>query len=235
MRTINFVSITAAAAAMSVVPAHSFVLPAATFTRRHYNNKRFITETSLSMLWHISSTISGYQPLEASAEFSSATVSLHDSNDSTDLSRPADDDSLLQDEEEQEPLVILPNMEKAWRYAKKPLLSIGAKGATPSHGNSLRQLLEAHQVVKIKVNTKQFSNSLNIAFETLSALAKQAGMADELELLHVRTSENIILVGAKGMREKIESNEFPPPPKEDEEEWSKERRKEELKAGALSS
>jgi len=47
-------------------------------------------------------------------------------------------------------------MEKTWRYIKKPLLSIGAKGATFSHGNSLRQLLEAHTAVKVKVNIKQF-------------------------------------------------------------------------------
>ena len=47
-------------------------------------------------------------------------------------------------------------MEKVWRYAKKPLMSIGAKGANFSHGNSLRQLLDAHTVVKVRVNTKQF-------------------------------------------------------------------------------
>ena len=46
--------------------------------------------------------------------------------------------------------------EKVWRYAKKPLLSIGAKGATPSHGNSLRQLLDDHTVVKVKMNTKAY-------------------------------------------------------------------------------
>lgn len=46
--------------------------------------------------------------------------------------------------------------EKAWRYAKKPLLSIGAKGASFSHGNSLRQLLDAHTIVKVKVNTNKF-------------------------------------------------------------------------------
>lgn len=47
-------------------------------------------------------------------------------------------------------------MEKVWRHAKKPLLRIGAKGATHSHGNSLRQLLDDHTVVKVKVNTRKF-------------------------------------------------------------------------------
>jgi RNA-binding protein YhbY len=49
--------------------------------------------------------------------------------------------------------------EKVWRYVKKPLLSIGSKGASLSHGNSLRQLLEDHTAVKVKVNTKAFGTS----------------------------------------------------------------------------
>ena len=50
----------------------------------------------------------------------------------------------------------LDEVEKAWRYVKKPLLSIGAKGAKISHGNSLRQLLDSHTAVKVKVNTNKF-------------------------------------------------------------------------------
>lgn len=46
--------------------------------------------------------------------------------------------------------------ELAWRYAKKPLLRIGSKGATLTHGNFLRQLLESHTAVKVKVNTRKF-------------------------------------------------------------------------------
>ena len=52
--------------------------------------------------------------------------------------------------------------EKVWRYVKKPLLSIGSKGATLTHGNSLRQLLEAHTVVKVKVNTKKFDGTYGV-------------------------------------------------------------------------
>lgn len=65
-----------------------------------------------------------------------------------------EDFEILFGEEEEEP--DLDVTEKAWRYAKKPLLSIGAKGATGSHGNSLRQLLDSHTVVKVKVNTNKF-------------------------------------------------------------------------------
>lgn len=66
------------------------------------------------------------------------------------------DDSLeMEMEMEPEPKKTpsLTNMEKAWRYVKKPYLSIGSKGAGPSHGNSLRQLLDQHSVVKVKINT----------------------------------------------------------------------------------
>lgn len=47
-------------------------------------------------------------------------------------------------------------LEKTWRYVKKTLLSIGGKGATASHGNSLKELLECHVAVKVKVNMKPF-------------------------------------------------------------------------------
>ena len=50
-------------------------------------------------------------------------------------------------------------MEEVWRYAKKPLISVGGKGATNKHGNSLRQLLDDHTIVKVKVNTKAFGKS----------------------------------------------------------------------------
>lgn len=43
-----------------------------------------------------------------------------------------------------------------WNHAKKPLLRIGAKGAVSSHGNSLKQLLEDHKAVKVKVNPKPY-------------------------------------------------------------------------------
>ena len=64
----------------------------------------------------------------------------------------SDDFEILFEDEE----TNLDVMEKAWRYAKKPLLSIGAKGATVAHGNSLRQLLDSHTIVKVKVNTSKF-------------------------------------------------------------------------------
>ena len=110
----------------------------------------------------------------------------------------------------QTPKAKLDAMERAWRYAKKPLLSIGSKGATLTHGNSLRQLLEQHTVVKVKVNTRRFEDSLQIAFEQLCALAEENGAPAGIEMLQARDSEKIILFGLPGTMQKIKDNQFPP-------------------------
>lgn len=47
-------------------------------------------------------------------------------------------------------------VEKAWRHVKKPLLRIGGKGVSKTHGNSLRQLLKDHTAVKVKINTDKY-------------------------------------------------------------------------------
>ena len=73
---------------------------------------------------------------------------------SSDDSWEDDDDTDVLSESE--PEANLDDLEKTWRYIKKPLLSIGGKGASASHGNSLRELLESHTAVKVKVNMKPF-------------------------------------------------------------------------------
>jgi len=112
----------------------------------------------------------------------------------------------------EEPAVEPTNMERAWRYASKPLMSVGSKGATLTHGNSLRQLLEAHTVVKVKANTRRFDNSLEKVFERLRELAEQSGAPRGIELLQAREKDKIILFGMPGTRERIEKGEFPPKP-----------------------
>ncbi|GKY93686.1 hypothetical protein MPSEU_000335800 [Mayamaea pseudoterrestris] len=198
----------AAAAAMMVLPSTTQAFSVApAFTIR---NRAHMTETSLCMLQHVSRSIASYQQRDDHND--SAMSASNVSVDALSSSATEEEESTdTGDEQVAPPPVTLNNMEKAWRHVKKPLLSIGAKGATPSHGNSLRQLLEAHGAVKIKVNTKQFNNSLQVAFETLSRLAVEAGAAQP-ELLCERTSENVILVGRRGMRAMIDANEFPPPP-----------------------
>lgn len=103
-------------------------------------------------------------------------------------------------------------MEKAWRYVKKPLLSIGAKGASLSHGNSLRQLLEQHVAVKVKVNTRSFDGSLETAFVKLCSLAEENGAPQGIEMLQARESDKIIFFGKPGTRQLIQNGQFPPSP-----------------------
>ena len=98
---------------------------------------------------------------------SSAAADLAEVNDTKETE--ADDDieflfhqAELQEEEAQQRIVTVASgsdlaaQEMVWQYADKPMLWIGAKGATHTHGNSLRQLLEDHVVVKVKANTKKF-------------------------------------------------------------------------------
>ncbi|KAG7369065.1 CRS1 / YhbY CRM domain containing protein [Nitzschia inconspicua] len=102
-------------------------------------------------------------------------------------------------------------MEKVWRHAKKPLLRIGAKGATHSHGNSLRQLLDDHTVVKVKVNTRKFG-SLQNAFESLRDLAVENGAEPGIEMIQMREKDKTILFGLPGTLERMKAGSFPPPP-----------------------
>lgn len=110
------------------------------------------------------------------------------------------------------------NRQKAWLHAKKPLLRIGGKGATKTHGNSLRELLDQHTVVKVKVNTGPYDGSLESAFEALKILAVESGADAGLELIHIKTSENTILFGKEGALDSMDAGDFPPPPKEEKEE-----------------
>ena len=102
--------------------------------------------------------------------------------------------------------------EKAWRHAKRPLLRIGSKGATHAHGNSLRQLLEDHTTVKVKVNTKKFHNSTQEAFEVLKNLAIENGAPPDLELIQLREGTKEILFGMPGTLQKMQEGTYPPPP-----------------------
>jgi hypothetical protein len=95
------------------------------------------------------------------------------------------------------------NMEMAWRHIKKPLISIGARGVVSSHANSLRDLMAAHTVVKVKI---RHVDGLEAGFASLAMLLP------DIELLHMRESDAVLLIGGKGARELIESGKFPPPP-----------------------
>jgi len=109
------------------------------------------------------------------------------------------------------PLVELEKTEKAWRHIKKPFLRIGSKGAKLSHGSSLKELLYDHTAVKVKINTNKMG-TLEEAFEILKKLTEDSGGESSIELIKVRTSQNIIMLGRPGTREMIAAGEYPPPP-----------------------
>ena len=106
--------------------------------------------------------------------------------------------------------------EQLWRYVKKPLLRIGAKGATHSHGNSLRQLLEDHTAVKVKINTKKYNGSLEDAAHTLKGFAVENGAPDDLEIIQFRDSEKTVLFGSPGTVRQCADGTFPPPSPDDD-------------------
>ena len=113
-----------------------------------------------------------------------------------------DSESLF--EEESEPAKELDVQEKTWRYANKPLLRIGVKGATSSHGNSLRQLLEDHTIVKVKVNTRPFDSSVEVASKTLLELAVNNGAPADMEIIQFREGSKEILFGLPGTLQRME-------------------------------
>lgn len=104
-----------------------------------------------------------------------------------------------------------PAVEKAWKYVKKPLLRVGAHGVGTSHGNSLRELLNAHTIVKVKVNSISLG-SLEQVFHILKDHAEKAGAPSGMELLMSKASANTILIGMPGSLERIKNGEFPPAP-----------------------
>ena len=101
-------------------------------------------------------------------------------------------------------------IDRAWRHAPKPLLRIGGKGIANSHGNSLRELLNAHTVVKVKINSTKLG-SLEDVFEELKSLVGQTEGFSGVELIHVRNSENTIMIGKEGTIDSIRDGSFPPP------------------------
>jgi hypothetical protein len=116
-------------------------------------------------------------------------------------------------------------MERVWRYNKKPLLSIGAqKGPTAKHGNSLRELLQHHTTVKVKIqllfnastrnsDTQSIQDQMEQVYQQLKEYTVRSDPSLEgMELLQVRVNERILLVGLPGTQQRILDGTYPPPP-----------------------
>lgn len=66
-------------------------------------------------------------------------------------------------------------------------------------------------MVKVKVNTLPYKNSLQAAYEDLQRLAEQSGSIG-VELVQMREKDRIILFGIAGVTQEIRDGTFPPPP-----------------------
>ena len=143
------------------------------------------------------------------------------SSSTTAITSSGDDD----DDDDDENNVHRKQMERVWRYNKKPLLSIGAqKGPTIKHGNSLRELLLHHTTVKVKIqllfnasnrnsDTQSIQDQMVQVYEQLKEYTVQYNASlQDMELLQVRTNERILLVGLPGTKQKIIDKTYPPPP-----------------------
>lgn len=71
--------------------------------------------------------------------------------------------------------------------------------------------MKAHTCVKIKINTRKFG-SLEEVFGSIQELVQQNTSTKAIELIHVRNSDNVIMVGPEGALDMIRAGEFPPPP-----------------------
>ena len=133
--------------------AHGFVV----VQNRHFRR----VESSFNTFDFLSSSLP--PPLKSTPTASTTTVTAIGQDEDSD--EVEEDIDFLFEEVNEDDIISTSNLEvseRVWRYVKKPLLRIGVKGATLTHGNSLRQLLEAHTVVKVKVNTKKFDGMFMI-------------------------------------------------------------------------
>lgn len=147
--------------------------------------------------------------------FSSSSSASSDNTTPPSESFHSDDDEEDDDAAVEEPFLTQASskVDAAWRYVKKPFLRIGDKGVAQSHANSLCELLNAHTLVKVKINSSKNDDDWKEAFENLKRLAEESGkVKGGVELIQYRASEKIVLCGKQGAMEMIEKGEFPPRP-----------------------
>jgi len=121
--------------------------------------------------------------------------------------------------ENEEDSLIRARVDEAWRFAPKPLLRIGGKGVSQNHGNSLGELLTAHTVVKVKINSQKLGTPQDVFDILKDFVEKGKANISGIELIHVRKSDNTIMCGLEGTMDRIKAGSFPPeePPEELEE------------------
>uniref|UniRef100_I2CPM2 Uncharacterized protein n=2 Tax=Nannochloropsis gaditana (strain CCMP526) TaxID=1093141 RepID=I2CPM2_NANGC len=103
-------------------------------------------------------------------------------------------------------------LDSLWNQQRKPLLRLGAKGVLKSHLNSLRELLDAHNVVRVKVNGLSNTDIQGLAENALRMAVEHDSEPALGVLLRVKGKE--FLVGRpdkmEALRKKLLSSDGPP-------------------------
>jgi RNA-binding protein YhbY len=96
-------------------------------------------------------------------------------------------------------------LDDLWRRPKKELLKIGKGGVTESHVRSLRELLRAHTIVRVKLNTESatFENCLALAEALLETGNEKSGA----RLLGLRLSTRLVLLGESSFVDSLPKDE----------------------------
>jgi RNA-binding protein YhbY len=96
-------------------------------------------------------------------------------------------------------------LDDLWRRPKKELLKIGKGGVTESHVRSLRELIRAHTIVKVKLNTESatFENCLALAEALLETGNEKSGA----RLLGLRLSTRLVLLGESSFVDSLPKDE----------------------------
>ena len=84
-------------------------------------------------------------------------------------------------------------LEELWRKPKKELLRVGKGGVTESHVRSLKELMAAHSVVRVKLNTQ--SATYDDCLELASALVETGAENSGARVLGVRPNSRLVLMG----------------------------------------
>jgi len=109
------------------------------------------------------------------------------------------------------------DVEKVWRHVRKAMLRIGASGVTPSHANSLLELLDAHGAVKVKISTDRAGKLDEVARSLAERAAEIRPPSHDgpapAEVLRVRGMDRTVLFGIGGLAAKVVAGKYPPAPK----------------------
>ena len=153
-----------------VVPVHAFLLLPAQSSSSSSSSSMTSSSSSSSGLAAVASPSTTTTTNRLSTTLPRSASASDDENDFDDrpprVLPPKPEPTPIQ---YNSPLFPPKVLDSLWNEQRKPLLRLGMKGVMPSHLNSLRELLDAHNVVRIKVNGPASDNLQAMAERALKA------------------------------------------------------------------